>query len=87
MNFARISIEHIFGLVVKYWAYVDFAKQQKLHIGRLGPHIMYLNAQFMLNCCICIYKEGANQVIMRFDIRPLDIDEYIAMNSAATNGV
>ena len=85
MNSARISIEHIFGLVVKYWAYVDFAKQQKLHVGRLGPHVMYLNAQFMLNCYTCMYKQDANQVITQFDCEPPDIDEYIAMNPEAAD--
>ena len=72
MNAARVSIEHVFGIVVSLWAYVDFSKKQNL--SWTNPATAYLNAQFLTNCHNCMY---GNQVSNCFQIDPPTLHEYI----------
>lgn len=73
MNSARVSIEHIFGIVVRQWAYLDFHKKQNLNWTR--PALSYLNAQFLTNCLTCMYE--GNQVSEAFDMPPPTLMEYL----------
>ncbi len=72
MNAARVSIEHIFGIVVNLWAYVDFSKKQNL--SWTNPATAYLNAQVLTDCHTCNY---GNQVSDCFIIDPPTLHEYI----------
>ena len=73
MNAARVSIEHIFGIVVNKWAFIDFAKQQKLRWTR--PARAYLNAQFLTHCHNCLHP---NKVSQMFDCAPPSLREYLS---------
>ena len=72
MNAARVSIEHVFGIVVRLWAYVDFSKKNILMWTR--PATAYLNAQFLTNCHTCMY---GNQVSDCFELDPPSLHDYI----------
>ena len=72
MNAPRTSVEHAIGMSVRYWAFVDFKKQQKLFWTR--PGLLYLNAVFLTNCRTCI--EGGNQVSDYFEYAAPDLREY-----------
>lgn len=72
MNAARVSIEHVFGIVVGLWAYVDFLKKQNLRWT--DPATAYLNAQFLTNCHTCMY---GNQISDCFVVDPLTLHDCI----------
>ena len=74
MNAARVSIEHIFGRVVKLWAFLDFKATHKLH--GTSPAMAYLNGQFLTNVHNCLHP---NQTSQQFGVAPPTLREYIGL--------
>ncbi|OWZ19570.1 LOW QUALITY PROTEIN: hypothetical protein PHMEG_0006169 [Phytophthora megakarya] len=52
MSEVRVSVEWGFGKIVRYWALIDFAKNQKLRLQRLVK--MYAMAAFLSNVHTCV---------------------------------
>ncbi|ETL78445.1 hypothetical protein L917_20751 [Phytophthora nicotianae] len=72
MSEVRVSVEWGFGKIVRYWAFVDFAKNQKLRLQRLGK--MYAMAAFLSNVDTCVY---GSQTSKFFGLAPLSLSEYL----------
>lgn len=72
MSRGRIAIEWQFGHTSTLFAYVDFKKQQKSLLQRVGH--AYLIGTILANCHICLYG-GAHSKY--FDIDPPSLEEYL----------
>ncbi|ETI51478.1 hypothetical protein F443_05166 [Phytophthora nicotianae P1569] len=72
MSEVRVSVEWGFGKIVRYWAFVDFPKNQKLYLQRLGK--MYTMGAFLANVHTCFY---GSQTSSFFELTPPRIEEYL----------
>lgn len=73
MSQARVSVEWGFGKVVGLFAFLDFAKNLKLH---LQPVAMYYTVAVLLtNCHTCLY---GSQTASFFNTTPPELQSYLA---------
>lgn len=73
MSEVRLTVEYGFQRVVTLWAFVDFKKNQKLKLSKIGKQ--YLVAIMLANLHCCMY---GNQTCQYFDIQPPTAEEYLA---------
>lgn len=72
MSQARVSVEWAFGKVVGLFAFLDFAKNLKLHLQPVGKY--YAVAVLLTNCHTCLY---GSQTASFFQVTPPDISTYL----------
>ncbi|GMF62185.1 unnamed protein product [Phytophthora fragariaefolia] len=70
----RVSVEWGFGKIVRYWAFIDFSKNQKVYLQRLGK--MYAVGAFLTNVHTCIH---GSQTSSFFRMTPPTIQQYIGL--------
>ena len=74
MSGVRIAVEWFFGLVGRYWAFVDYKKNMKLYLNQVAK--VYAIAAFFTNCLAC--ARGSNQISRHFRMTPPTLEEYLA---------
>ena len=73
MSAARIAVEWGFAKVLKYFAFVDFRKNQKLLLQPVASH--YFCAVLLANCHTCF---NGNEATSHFTLNPPSIYEYLS---------
>ena len=73
MSRVRQCVEWSFGKVVSLFAFVDFAKNQKLHLQPVASY--WQIAALLSNCHSCLY---GNQTAMYFGLATPDLEAYLA---------
>jgi nuclease HARBI1 len=73
MSSLRVSVELGFGKVLQQFAFLDFAKDQKIFLQPLKKY--YYVAVLLANCQTCL--RGRNQVSDIFDCHPPSLEEYL----------
>lgn len=74
MSRVRIAVEWFFGLILRYWAFVDFKKNMKLYLNQVAK--IYMIAAFLTNCLTC--ARGSNQISRHFRCPLPTLDDYLA---------
>ena len=82
MSSVRVSVEWIFGDVVKSFKFLDFKNNLKIGLSTVGK--MYIVSALVRNAIICLY---GNQTSDLFDVEPPTIQEYFSWNTAQMRGV
>ncbi len=72
VNAARISVEWGFGKVIALWATLDYKKNQKVFLQRVG--FMYPVAVLLTNIHTCYYYSQTSDY---FNISPVSAREYL----------
>jgi hypothetical protein len=67
----RVTCEWSFGKIVNIWAFIDFAKKQKLGKQPVGD--FYKVATLLTNCHSCLYS---NQTAKYYAIPTPDLEDY-----------
>lgn len=75
MSKVRVCVEWEFGKIARYWAFVDFPKNQKLYLQRLGK--MYAVAAVLSNVHTCV---NGSQTANFFGIDPPTVEEYLGIS-------
>ena len=75
MSAARVTVEWLFGIVLRDFAFLDFKANLKLWLSPIA--IYYKVAVLLTNCLTCL--NGGNQVSMLFGMSPPSIEEYLMM--------
>lgn len=73
MSAVRVSVEWGFGKVVKHFAFVDYAPNQKVLLQPVGNY--YTVAVLFTNCHSCLY---GNQTSTFFGVPPPTLAQYLA---------
>ena len=81
MTKERVSVEHAFGFVQKYWTQSAFHLAN--HVGSSPVAAYYLAACLFSNIMVCL---RGNQVSQQFNCSPPSLDEYFAGMLAAEAG-
>lgn len=68
----RVMVEHGFARTVKYYAFTDYVKSQRMHLTPTAA--MYKLSVFFANIHSCIY---ANQTSIDFNARPPTVEQYL----------
>ena len=71
MSSLRISVEHCFGKILQYWAYLDYKKGHKLLMSPVGK--IYIVAALLTNALTCLY---GGKTPTRFNCVPPTLEEY-----------
>lgn len=71
MSSVRISVEWLFGEIVKYFKFVDFKRQQNISLSPVGK--IYVVSAILQNALTCLYD---NPVSTYFALNPPSLDEY-----------
>ena len=74
MSKIRQPVEWSFGKVSKYFAFVDFEKNQKVYLQEVGMN--YIAATLLSNMMICF---RGNVAFKFFGLEPPSADEYLRM--------
>ena len=70
MSAVRVSVEWMFGNLTKYFSFVDFKRQIKVHLSAVGK--MYAVSALLENARTCLYS---NIVSKTFDLQPPTLDQ------------
>ncbi|CAB4017499.1 Hypothetical predicted protein [Paramuricea clavata] len=71
MSRVRVSVEWMFGNITKYFSFLDFKRQMKLHLSPVGK--IYTVAALLQNAHTCLYE---NIVSHFFYLKSPSIHEY-----------
>lgn len=71
MSSVRVSVEWLFGEVVKYFKFVDFKRALALGLSPVGK--FYVVSVLLQNARTCLY---GNMVSELFGLNPPSLDEY-----------
>ncbi|GMF54535.1 unnamed protein product [Phytophthora fragariaefolia] len=74
MSAVRVSVEWGFGKIVRYWAFIDFSKNQKVYLQRLGK--MYAVGAVLTNVHTGLH---GSQTSSFFRMTPPTIQQYIGL--------
>lgn len=74
MSSVRVSVEWGFGKIIRYWAFVDFAKNQKLYLQRIGK--IYVAGAFLANVHTCL---RGSQTSSFFAMTPPTVEQYLGL--------
>jgi hypothetical protein len=72
MSSVRVSVEWCFGDIVRYFAYLDFAKNMKIMLQPVG--LYYSIGALLTNMHTCLYGNVTSQF---FNINPPSLEEYL----------
>lgn len=76
MSEQRVSVEYGFGKIIQQFAFLDFAKTQRMYLSPLKE--MYHVAAILVNCQSCL--RGRNQVSDIFNSVVPSLEEYLIDN-------
>ena len=68
----RIMVEHGFNKVVQYFSFIDYHKNQKMHLQPTAAQ--YKLSVLFTNIHSCIY---GNQVATKYNTFPPTVEEYL----------
>ena len=71
MSELRVSVEWMFGNITKFFSFVDFKRQMKIHLSAIGK--MYVTCALLENTRTCLY---GNIVSTYFGLPPPTLHEY-----------
>ena len=71
MSKARVSVEWVFGEIASYFAFVDFKKNQKIALSKVGT--MYKVCAILRNARTCLYGSSTSEA---FKLSPPSLEEY-----------
>ena len=72
MSRARVSVEHVFGRIIKLFAFVDWKKKLQMMHAPVGKFITI--AALLTNCHSCL---NPNQVSQNFGVAPPVLEDYL----------
>ena len=72
LSLVRESVEWGFGKVITYFAWLDFAKNQKMFLQPVAKY--YVIGAFLTNCHTCLYGSQTSQY---FDLDPPSLEHYL----------
>ncbi|DAZ99510.1 TPA: hypothetical protein N0F65_005382 [Lagenidium giganteum] len=72
MSSVRVSVEWVFGDVLRYWAFTDYHKNQKLHLQAVGN--IYHIAVVLTNVMTCLH---GSQTRRYFRLSPPSLRAYL----------
>ena len=73
MSSVRVSVEWCFGDIVRYFAFLDFAKNMKILLQPVG--IYYSIGALLTNIHTCLYGNVTSQF---FNLNPPSLEEYLS---------
>ena len=73
MSSVRVSVEWLFGDIIKYFKFVDFKKNLKIGMSSIGK--MYIVCALLQNALSCLY---GNNTATFFDLEPPTLQDYFA---------
>ena len=71
MSEVRVSVKWMFGNITKYFNFVDFKRQMKIHLSAIGK--TYVVFAVLENARCCLYS---NIVSTYFELSPPSLNEY-----------
>lgn len=71
MSSVRVTVEWLFGEIVKYFKFIDFKRQQNISLSPVGK--IYVVSAILQNALTCLYD---NLVSTYFALNPPSLDEY-----------
>lgn len=71
MSSVRVTVEWLFGEIVKYFKFIDFKRQQNISLSPVGK--IYVVSAILQNALTCLYD---NPVSTYFALNPPSLDEY-----------
>ena len=72
MSGLRKSVEWQFNKTLRYWAFLDFSVNLKLHLQPIGMY--YIVATILSNCHTCIYGSLTSDF---YDCHPPSLHDYL----------
>ena len=72
MSSVRESVEWGFGKIIPYFAWLDFAKNQKIFLQPVAKY--YVVGAILTNCHTCLYGSQMSQF---FDLEPPLLEHYL----------
>ena len=72
MNSVRVTVEWIFGDIVRFFAFMDFKKDLKVNLSPIGK--MYMVSALLQNAHTCLY---GNTTSCFFSMKPPELEEYL----------
>ena len=72
MSASRVSVEWVFGDIVKYFAFCDFKKNLKVGLSPIGK--IYVVSALLQNIHCCLYGSNTSR---RFECQPPILEEYL----------
>ena len=72
MNNVRVTVEWIFGDIVRFFAFMDFKKDLKVNLSSIGK--MYMVSALLQNAHTCLY---GNTTSCFFSMKPPELEEYL----------
>lgn len=76
MSSVRQAVEWGFGKILTEFAFLDFKKNQKIHLQEVGK--MYKVGVLLTNCHTCLYgSQGSNY----FNILPPTLEQYLNLHN------
>ena len=73
MSNVRMSVEWLFGDIVKYFKFMDFKKNLKIGLSSIGK--LYVVCALLRNVLTCLY---GNSTSSYFKLDPPTLEEYFA---------
>ena len=73
MSSVHVSVEWNFGKIARYFAYLDFKKNQKILLQPVGK--IYLVSALLTNCHTCLYGFLTTTF---FGVQPPDLETYLS---------
>jgi hypothetical protein len=71
MSSVRVTVEWLFGEIVKYFKFTDFKRQQSISLSPVAK--FYIVCAILQNALTCLYN---NPVSTYFELDPPSLDEY-----------
>ena len=78
MNGARVTVEWVFGDIVRFFAFMDFKKTLKVNLSPIGK--MYMVCALLQNAHTCLY---GNTTSCFFNMKPPELEEYLIPQNIA----
>ena len=72
MSSVRVTVEWLFGEIVKYFKFTDFKRQQNLSLSPIGK--IYIVCAILQNALTCLYY---NPVSTFFELAPPLCSNYV----------
>ena len=73
MSKVRSSVEWIFGDIINHFKFLDFKKDLKLDLSRIGK--MYIVCALLRNALTCLYGNTTSEF---FQLDPPSLEDYFA---------
>lgn len=74
MSSVRVSVEWIFGDIVRFFAFVDFKKDLKINLSAIGK--IYTVCALLQNAHTCLYGNTTSRF---FNLQPPELEEYLRL--------